>query len=115
MDADVASVAAPYKSRYHVGYVAWMEHMRPLLGGQSAQQVGGNGFGCTLLRRSIMRQTTFAHRAETGDFDPNFYAWLARHEGGRYRALLDWSCKAARIGIATCWHVQCRRAGGNAL
>jgi hypothetical protein len=39
--------------------------------------IGGNGFGCVILRRSVIRQTVFQHAAPTADYDPNFYHWLA--------------------------------------
>ncbi len=85
-------------ARFHPGYVAWGRQWETFAArGNGVRRIGGNGFGCVLLRRSIARQTTFTHAAETGDFDWNFYYWLARHEGGRYRALLDWSCEAQHL------------------
>ena len=96
MGTDVASVAAPYKSRFHAGYVVWGRDWRTFAKrGRGVERIGGNGFGCTLIRRSVFRHAAFTHAAETGDFDWNVYYWLARHAGGQFQALLDWSCEAA--------------------
>lgn len=68
------SVAAPYLSRFHDGYVAWdyspkgRRHIRSKRNGYTT--VGGNGFGCTIFRKPVLKNQVFrCYR----DFDIEFY------------------------------------------
>lgn len=96
---DVASVSAVYRSRYQDAFVAWP--LGPGLpasfteAGTGVQQVGGNGFGCVMLRTSVLRDAVFHHGGLRGDFDPNFYAELAPG----WRALLDWSVRCRHADL----------------
>ncbi|HEY2251508.1 MAG TPA: glycosyltransferase [Planctomycetaceae bacterium] len=89
-DDVTASVSALYASRFRPGYVAWDSHGRNFLAadvdGRPVVTVGGNGFGCVMLRRSVLRETVFQHALPTGDYDPNFYHWLTRT---KWQARLD--------------------------
>jgi glycosyltransferase involved in cell wall biosynthesis len=90
-DEKTVSVAAPYRSRYHDGYVAYEfgENRRY----QSLKPNGGlaftvaNGFGCTLLRSSILQDYVFAADGPVPDFDLAFYRHL-QHRG--WRCKIDW-------------------------
>lgn len=99
-DSNVASVAAPYRSRYHDGYVVWNREGDILLGGSGTESVGGNGFGCNIIRRSVLHHTVIRHDGPTGDFDPNFYRWLRSFQNGSWTALVDWSseCRHLEVG-----------------
>jgi hypothetical protein len=77
-DKHVASVSLPALSPYHEGYIAWDEQNRLIKQpGRGLQTVGGNGFCCVMLRRSVSRRTRFTHLGRNGDFDAAFYDWLA--------------------------------------
>jgi len=77
-DEGVASVSGAYRSRFHSGYVAWDSQGKPIENaGVGVTSVGGNGFGCVILRRSVLQQTVLQHVRPTPDYDPNFYHWLA--------------------------------------
>lgn len=96
---DVASVSAVYRSRYQDAFVAWP--MGPGLpasfteAGTGVTQVGGNGFGCVMLRTSVLQSAVFHHGGLRGDFDPNFYAELSPG----WRALLDWSVRCRHADL----------------
>lgn len=78
-DERTVSVAAPYRSRFHSGYVAWDERSVTYREPQEGvTRVGGNGFGCTILRSESLRQTAFSHALRIPDFDGAFYATLQR-------------------------------------
>ena len=84
----MASVSGAYRSRFRSGWVAWDKNgtlIEEEVSGLST--VGGNGFGCVVLRRSVMQQTVLQHVQPTGDYDPNFYRWLA---GTNWNARYDW-------------------------
>lgn len=88
-DHNVASVALPYRSRYQPAYVAWTPDGRPYAEPPATglSPVGGNGFGCVVLRRSWFRSIPI--RADRrGDYDPEFYTDLRRCGGV---AMVDWS------------------------
>ena len=105
-DHNVASVAAPYPSRFHEGYVAWNEgrqiiEERPQLEaiiGESGETslrydlVEGNGFGCTLFRVDVFRDAVFTARQQPYvDFDPAFYERL----------------KGSNLQAKVCWDAEC--------
>lgn len=85
----VASVALPYRSRYQSAYVAWTPEGTPYTTPPATglSPVGGNGFGCVVLRRSWF-QSIPIRSDRSGDYDPEFYADLRRCGGV---AMLDWS------------------------
>jgi glycosyltransferase involved in cell wall biosynthesis/SAM-dependent methyltransferase len=108
-DHNVASVAAPYPSRFHKGYVAWTagrqiieERPVPALDVATDDegepflryaQVEGNGFGCTLFRVDVFREALFTARQQPYvDFDPAFYERL----------------KANGLQAKVCWDAECQ-------
>ena len=94
-DKQIASVALTARSPYYDGYIAWDErnHLieKPERG---LQTVGGNGFCCVMLRRSVMRHIRFTHLGRNGDFDAAFYDWLA---STNYQARVDWSVECEHL------------------
>jgi glycosyltransferase involved in cell wall biosynthesis len=90
-DRDAASVGAPYRSRYHGGYVqrdkSGVHFQRPADG---VQVVGGNGFGCTIVRRSVLSRVEFR---DEGDCDIDFHRQVPRD----MVATCDWSCAAEHL------------------
>lgn len=96
----VASVSGVYRSRYQDAFVAWPVGKGPPISftaaGIGVQQVGGNGFGCVMLRTSVLRDSVLHHGGLRGDFDPNFYAELSP----AWLALLDWSVRCDHAGLS---------------
>lgn len=100
-DGKTASVAAPYRSRYHQGYCAWQEGYHSIMEpGEGLQTIAGNGFGCTIVRGSLLRQSVFTSQADPPDFDLAFYTRL-KQTG--LQARIDWSCECEHreIGAET--------------
>lgn len=86
-------------SRFRAGWVAWDKDGKMAENqGEGVVTVGGNGFGCVVLRRSVVGQTVIQHSTPTGDFDPNFYYWLSRT---RWKAQLDWGVECEHLDGAT--------------
>jgi hypothetical protein len=89
-------VAAPYRSRFHQAYVVWDHRGRNVRqAGHGLQRVGGNGFGCTLLRSELFRSTRFV---EDTDCDRDFYRQLNRTH---LAAKVDWDCACGHAEILT--------------
>lgn len=91
------SVAAPYRSRFYDGFVAWRGERNILSerGTAEYEAVSGNGFGCTMFRGELLRSAVFTAMQEPHkDFDPAFYSRLP-------------AGKQAKI----CWSVECRHLG----
>ena len=88
-DHNVASVGLPYASRFQAAYVAWTADGNPYTTPPrpGPSPVGGNGFGCTMLRRSFFQDIPI-RSDRRGDYDPSFYSDLARQGG---IAIVDWS------------------------
>ena len=87
-DEHTGSVAAPYRSRFHAAYVAWrkdfVSYSEPEIG---VTDVGGNGFGCTIVRSDLIRRTAFSHAYRLPDFDHAFYATMRIHG---HAAKINW-------------------------
>jgi hypothetical protein len=93
----VSSVSGAYKSRYHRCYVAWTDDHRNLRSGHGVERIGGSGFGCLMLRKSILDQAVITHDAKYKDYDPNFFDWLNRYAGGKYQHLIDWDVECEHL------------------
>ncbi|MDB4793043.1 hypothetical protein OAG75_00215 [bacterium] len=98
---DVASVFAPYPSRFAENYVCWrtgcpgkkgggtVVHSRPP--GEDADQVEeiqGSGFGCLLLRSGVVKKHFFQVPGNHKYYDPHFFDSMPRD----WKRLVDWSC-----------------------
>lgn len=91
-DTRTASVSAPYRSRFHNGYVAWDHFHRTIQRkGTGLESIGGNGFGCVILRSEVLSQHVFSASDPNPDFDHEFYARL-RVSG--LTAKIHWDCEA---------------------
>jgi hypothetical protein len=96
-DQEVDSVAAAYPSRYTPHVVAWTNEnngRRPIPfsdRGEGLATIGGNGFGCVILRTAALRGVVFSDTPPPGtglshDFDIAFYQQQQRRQ-----VRLDWS------------------------
>lgn len=95
-DPKTASVASPYPSRFHSGFVVWNHSGTSYEKlGFKEEVVGGNGFGCTILRGANIRNEVFTAMHGTPDFDIAFYARL---KTTGYQAKVNWSCLSQHIG-----------------
>lgn len=93
-DHHVASVSAAYRSRHGArDWVAWAPDRHPYTDAPSrgVAPVGGNGWGCVVLRTSVARGIPIRTDGPTADYDPNFYHHLGR---SGWRALCDWATVA---------------------
>jgi len=98
MDAGVATVSGLYVSRYVPAYLAWDETGDMTTTGTGVQVVSGTGFGCLLIRGSVLKSAVFHAGPPTGNFDKSFFETVGRM-GLQFK--LDWS-------------VQCRHQNLNA-
>jgi glycosyltransferase involved in cell wall biosynthesis len=88
-DPRTAAVGAPYRSRFHRGYVAWDHQIRHVSQGDGVQVVGGCGFGCILIRRAALGNDAFGFGfREPEDFDHAFCRRIARKG---WTIKIDWS------------------------
>lgn len=100
-DGNTASIAAPYRSRFHQGFCAWVDQYQCFQEpGEGLQTITGNGFGCTIIRGSLLRQSVFTSQSDPPDFDLAFYTRL-KQTG--LQARVDWSCECEHreIGVET--------------
>src|SRR5262245_37821579 len=85
---DVASVAGVYYNRFHPDQILASDrkgkHFTTATAlGASLEDVGGNGFGCAILRRSILQEVAIRHDGPPSSwYDVNFYHDVAA--SGRY-------------------------------
>lgn len=101
-DEFTGSVAAPYLSRFHKGYVAWRGTAEKRImieaPGKGLEEIGGNGFGCSMIRAGLLRSTVFRCSGKVPDFDIAFYGSLQNRPSpnrGKIKVKIDWSqeCK----------------------
>lgn len=103
---DVASVFAPYPSRFTDNYICWSQgcpgatpanpptYLQPPQPGEPAVVAcEGNGFGCVVLRSGVVRDHLFQVPGNHRYYDPHFYHTLPRH----WRRLVDWTCLADHL------------------
>lgn len=96
-DGRTASVSGVYRSRYQPVYVAWRANGEAFVdAGVGVEEVGGNGWGCVLLRSSVVRDIVL-HHGGRGDFDPSFYESV---RGLGLLAKVDWSVRCQHADLA---------------
>jgi hypothetical protein len=96
MDPGVAAVGAPYRSRYHDGYVARRANDVPIdRPGIGVEQIETTGFGCVVMRPAFLRSGPITHVGKYADYDLNFFDWLKTQN---QKLLVDWSCEAEHLG-----------------
>ena len=89
--SSTASVAAPLKSRYHEGYLHWYPPKEICTKhGTGVEEIGGSGFGCTMIRGSVLKDTVFTSNPQfcKGDFDGSFY-----HRLSGWKKKVHWDCR----------------------
>lgn len=88
-DRDVASVSATYWSRFSNAWVAWHSDQRMIRERREGlQSIGGNGFGCVVLRGDVLRNAVFTATIDSQAYDNAFYIRLSRTG---LKAMIDWS------------------------
>ena len=101
-DMNTGSVSAPYRSRYHGGFVAWDHFGRTIpQKGIGVQTVGGNGFGCVIIRSEILSQTVFSVARPTLTLIMNFMP-ACTPRSGKPECTGEWRQSIALIWIAKC-------------
>jgi hypothetical protein len=105
LDIRVVSVAGAYLHRQRPTPVAWgwSVERQPydLAAGSGVQRVGGNGFGCLLLRGEYLRHTVFRSGPPYFNYDHHFYATAVLDE--EREALIDWDCRCRHYSSANVW------------
>jgi hypothetical protein len=88
-DRNTASVSAAYWSRFSDAYVAWGEDQQMIRRlGHGLQTVGGNGFGCVVLRGEVVRNAVFTATLDFPAYDNAFYHRLSATD---LVAKINWS------------------------
>jgi PAS domain-containing protein len=100
---DVASVCAPYRSRFDGRYLVWSRERAgsngvhqlapPLPDRPQVQDVRGSGFGCLVLRAEVLRPHIFCLPAGEVCFDVRFFRTL----DPRWKRRVDWSCECRHL------------------
>jgi hypothetical protein len=92
----VAAIGAPYRSRYHSGYVARRANDVPIQRPATClEQIESTGFGCVVLRSAFLKAAPITHVGRFADYDLNFFDWLRSQN---QKLLLDWTCEAEHLG-----------------
>lgn len=102
-DENVASVSAPYRSRFDGRYLVWSRERqgsagvhqlcRPLPDRPQVQEVRGSGFGCIVLRSEVLNQRPFSLPPGESCFDVRFFRALGDH----WKRLVDWTCECQHL------------------
>lgn len=100
---DVVAVAAPYRSRHTGLMVAWKKETygRRLVNvsmDQGVSEIDATGFGCVLMRSSIIRDRPFTYDSVNA-FDHDF--WLKATNGKKL--LMNWNCPCEHLQSHTSW------------
>ena len=85
---DVVSVTGAIPSRFHRHYLHWgASRKNPEQKGRGVEEIQGSGFGCTILRREVLKNEVFTFDPSfcNGDYDVSFYTRL---DGGK--CLVNW-------------------------
>lgn len=102
-DENVASVSAPYRSRFDGRYLVWSRERagnagvhqlcRPLPDRPQVEEIRGSGFGCIVLRSEVLEQRPFClPRGETC-YDIRFFRELEPH----WKRLVDWTTECRHL------------------
>lgn len=78
--------------------MAWQPNQRRYAArGEGVERVGGNGFGCVIIRGEVLRQTIFTASIDFAAYDNAFYYRLPLTG---LRAKIDWSVECEHRGAA---------------
>ena len=93
----VASVSAPYRSRFDGRYLVWSRERagnagvhqlcRPLPDRPQVEEIRGSGFGCIVLRSEVLEQRPFCLPQGETCYDVRFFRELEPH----WKRLVDWT------------------------
>ncbi len=93
----VASVSAPYRSRFDGRYLVWSRERagnagvhqlcRPLLDRPQVEEIRGSGFGCIVLRSEVLEQRPFCLPQGETCYDVWFFRELEPH----WKRFVDWT------------------------
>jgi len=98
-DQRTGSVSGAYWSRFAKGYVAWdFRQQRYRHAGTGLQSVGGNGFGCVVLRKEAARNSVFTATMPIPSYDGAFYRRLPLLE---LDAKLNWDVRCRHFDSHT--------------
>lgn len=100
MDSNVFSVFSPYIGRHREAqfWMCWDTTGTLVKSPKSGlQATTGNGFGCTLMRRSVLQEWSIGTYKHIPDYDMALYQRLK--DEGQWRALVDWDCRSIHAGI----------------
>ena len=88
-DRTTASVTGAYWSRFSSSYVAWNTNQTMLTKNPGGlHEIGGNGFGCVVLRAEVVQREPFTASLDYLAYDNAFYYRLA---ATGLKAKIDWS------------------------
>ena len=87
------SVSGTVDHRYEASTVSWGVDGAMLTDGQDVQVIGGNGFGCVMLRSNVFKNSVFTSTEKHADYDRCFYAGL----GADDIVKLDWSIRCEHL------------------
>jgi GT2 family glycosyltransferase len=88
-DRYTGSVTGAYWSRFNTAYVAWHADQRMLSENPGGRcEIGGNGFGCVVLRSELIRNKPFTASIDFLAYDNAFYHRLP---ATGLKAKIDWS------------------------
>ena len=102
-DENVASVSAPYRSRFDGRYLVWSreragnagvhQRCRPLPDRPQVEEIRGSGFGCIVLRSEVLNQQPFCLPPGETCYDVRFFRELDPH----WKRLVDWTCECQHL------------------
>lgn len=102
-DENVASVSAPYRSRFDGRYLVWSRERagntgvhqlcRPLPDRPQVEEIRGSGFGCMVLRAEVLKQRPFRLPQGETCYDVRFFRELEPH----WKRLVDWTAACQHL------------------
>lgn len=108
-DEKVATVSAPYRSRFDGRHLVWSRERAapidgpacngvhqlapPLVDRPQVQDIRGSGFGCMVVRSEILRDHIFCLPPGHTHYDVRFFMEL--HD--RWRRVVDWTCECQHL------------------
>jgi hypothetical protein len=102
-DEHVATVSAPYRSRFDGRYLVWsreragnngVHQLAPPLGDRpQVHDIRGSGFGCLVARAEVLRQHIFRLPPGETHYDVRFFRELPV----RWRRVVDWTCACRHL------------------
>ncbi len=102
-DEHVATVCAPYRSRFDGRYLVWSRERAgnngvhqlapPLPDRPQVHDIRGSGFGCLVARAEVLRSHFFCLPPGDTHYDVRFFRELP----DRWRRVVDWTCECRHL------------------